>query len=93
MSRADVKQVGGFIALLQTLTYAVCGMLEMWTMGDSRKGALKDYALLCTLTQGGMLFTNWCAAAHARLWLLEHVAAASDAQVCGVACVTGRWST
>jgi len=50
------------VALLQTLTYAACGLLEMTVMSDKRKGSLKDYALLCTLTQGGMLFTNWYAA-------------------------------
>lgn len=77
-----VKQVGGYVALLQTLTYAACGLLEMTVMSDKRKGSLKDYALLCTLTQGGMLFTNWYAAR------CRHLLGSRNF-VCGV----GRWST
>jgi len=54
------KNIGGYIALFQTLTYAVCGVLEMSMLGERRKGSVVDYSILCLMTQGGMLFTNWC---------------------------------
>lgn len=55
----ELKKHGGYIALLQTLTYMVCGFVEMRLMGDSRKGSLKDYAIVSLMTQAGMLCTNW----------------------------------
>lgn len=43
------------------LTFCVCAAAELWVSGQltTRKGRLRDYAVLSLLTMGGMYFTNW----------------------------------
>mmetsp|Transcript_14874 Transcript_14874/g.28844 ORF Transcript_14874/g.28844 Transcript_14874/m.28844 type:complete len:331 (+) Transcript_14874:184-1176(+) len=50
----------GFVSLLTTLTFALCGFVEGVVTGDTkRRASLQDYAKLSVFTFGGILFTNW----------------------------------
>ncbi|GBG32221.1 Adenosine 3'-phospho 5'-phosphosulfate transporter 2 [Hondaea fermentalgiana] len=50
----------GFVSLLTTLTFALCGFIECVATGDTkRRASLQDYAKLSVFTFGGILFTNW----------------------------------
>lgn len=49
-----------FISLLTTLSFALCGFVECYVTGDTkRKASLRQYAQLSVFTLGGIFFTNY----------------------------------
>ncbi|GMH43227.1 hypothetical protein BSKO_11149 [Bryopsis sp. KO-2023] len=51
---------GGWMTFVTYVSWVVCGSVERAFLGaTNRKGSLKGYALVSTLTLAGVYFTNW----------------------------------
>ncbi|MES1921925.1 hypothetical protein MHBO_003453 [Bonamia ostreae] len=51
---------GGYMTIVTSATYVVCGALEMWLSGQFKfSGGLLNYGILALTTFSGMYFTNW----------------------------------
>lgn len=58
--RVEGFKFHGFMTFLTSVTYTVCGIVELFVTGDlKRKAPWFDYFLLSIFTLGGMYCTNW----------------------------------